>query len=126
VTFTGFLPDDRYLGLLRSVNAIMSLTTRDHTMQQGGCEAVWLGQPLITSDWPLLRATFHRGTVYVPNTAAGIRDGVLAVRARREELAGEMNLLQCERRQMWDGFARRVRQLIQESENPFAQASSAR
>jgi glycosyltransferase involved in cell wall biosynthesis len=124
VTFTGFLPDNQYLRLLQSVDAIMSLTTRNHTMQLGGCEAVWLGQPLITSDWPLLRETFHHGTVHVANTVGGIRGGVLAVRARREELAREMKLLQDERRQMWDGFARQVRQLALGSENPLAQAGS--
>lgn len=43
VHFTGFLDDNAYVGLLRTVHAIMVLTTDDHTMQRGACEAVALG-----------------------------------------------------------------------------------
>jgi glycosyltransferase involved in cell wall biosynthesis len=38
VTFTGFLPDPQYVGLLRAVQAVMALTTRDYTLQGGGFE----------------------------------------------------------------------------------------
>src|SRR4030042_6841522 len=50
VTCTGFLPDAKYIGLLRAADAIMVLTTRDHTLPLGGCEAVAIGHPLLTSD----------------------------------------------------------------------------
>lgn len=125
VTFTGFIPDEEYVGLLRSVDAVMSLTTRDHTMQRGGCEAVWLGQPLIISNWPLLKETFHRGAVHVPNTVEGIRAGVLAARARKDELAREMDQLQLKRQQMWDEFARRFHHLSQTGENLFKAPTGA-
>ena len=125
VTFTGFVPDNEYIALLSSVDVVMSLTTRNHTMQRGGCEALWLGQPLITSDWPLLKETFHRGTVHVPNTVSGIRAGVLAACARKDDLAREMSLLQAERRQMWDDFAHRFRWLGVTGENLFADANEA-
>jgi glycosyltransferase involved in cell wall biosynthesis len=76
VRFTGFLPDGEFYGLLSASHAVMCLTTRDHTMQCGACEALSLGTPIITSDWPVLRSYFHAGTVHVDNTAAGIRTGV--------------------------------------------------
>jgi len=109
---TGFLPDDEYYGLMRSVDAVMALTTEDHTMQRGACEAVWLGQPIITSDWPLLRQTFHKGAIYVDNTVEGIRTGVLQMRARRQELANEVLLLQEERRQQWEEIGSQLEALI--------------
>lgn len=121
VVFTDFLPREEYVRLLRSADAVMSLTTRDHTMQRGGCEAVWLGQPLITSDWPLLREAFHLGTVHVPNTVEGIQEGVGAVRAGRRELAQEMQRLQAERQQIWADFAHKFHLLGEGDENPFAQ-----
>lgn len=99
---TGFLPDAQYYGLLRSVQAVMALTTEDHTMQRGACEAVWLSQPIITSHWPLLRETFHAGTLHVDNTVEGIRAGVLRMRAEHRELAEEILSLQEERRRQWD------------------------
>ena len=76
VHFTGFLPDENYYGLLSSADAVMCLTTRDHTMQRGACEALSLGKPIITSDWPMLRDYFRKGTVYVTNTNVGISQGV--------------------------------------------------
>ena len=80
VELTGFLPPADYYGLVHDSDAAMVLTTRDHTMQRGACEALSLGTPIITSDWPLLRDYFRQGTVYVDNTAAGIRGGVEALR----------------------------------------------
>ncbi len=76
VELTGFLPDEEYYGLLRGSDAAMVLTTRDHTMQRGACEALSVGTPIITSDWPLLVDYFRKGTVHVDNTADGIGRGV--------------------------------------------------
>jgi glycosyltransferase involved in cell wall biosynthesis len=80
VRFTGYLADDRYYALLASSDAVMCLTTRDHTMQRGACEALSLGRPIITSRWPLLQEYFHRGTVHVDSDAASIRAGVVEMR----------------------------------------------
>jgi glycosyltransferase involved in cell wall biosynthesis len=101
VQFTGFLPDANYIGLLRSADGIMALTTHDHTMQRGACEAVSLGRPIITSDWPLLRDYFDKGTVHVDNSAAGIRAGVVQLQAEHGRLLDEISELQAERRVEW-------------------------
>jgi glycosyltransferase involved in cell wall biosynthesis len=108
VTFTGFLPDSEYFGLLRGVDAVMVLTMRDHTNQRGACEAVWLGRPLITSDWPILRKLFSMGTVHVPNTSAGIKTGVQSALANGPALAGEMLQLQDARRASWQAVSKRL------------------
>jgi glycosyltransferase involved in cell wall biosynthesis len=90
---TGYLPYERYVGLLRGVDAIMVLTIRDQTLLCGAFEAVSLGTPLIVSDWPVLRDCFSLGTVYVPNTVKGIREGVCQVRSKRTELKREILVL---------------------------------
>ena len=109
--FTGFLPDEQYFGLLRAVDAVVVLTTRDHTNQRGGCEAVWLGQPLVISDWPVLRRAFHSGAVHVPNTAEGVATGVQQALARRDELVEGMRRLQTERRARWAEMSAQMRSL---------------
>jgi glycosyltransferase involved in cell wall biosynthesis len=101
VCFTGFLPDEDYLGLLRAAQAVMVLTTRDHTMQRGACEAVALGKPIITSNWGVLRSYFHRGTVHVDNTCAGIQAGVRQMQQEFRQLEQDIRDLQVERRQEW-------------------------
>jgi glycosyltransferase involved in cell wall biosynthesis len=103
VTFTGFLdPYREYPGLLRAADAVMVLTTRDHTLQLGGCEAVALGKPLITSDWAYLRDAFAEGAVFVAASAESIRDGVLELQRRHPELAqAALGLREASRRE-WD------------------------
>ena len=76
VTLTGFLPDPAYAGLLTSADAVMTLTTRDHTMLRAAYEAIYQATPVIVSDWPLLRTAFDDGAVHVDNTAAGIIEGI--------------------------------------------------
>lgn len=123
VTFTGFLPDEDYLGLLRAVQAVMVLTTHDHTMQRGACEAVSLGQPIITSNWPLLRAYFDKGTVHVDNSSQGIRAGVLKMQEEREVLKEEVLVLQQERWREWEekhtALARCIEDSLQKQEQHF-------
>jgi glycosyltransferase involved in cell wall biosynthesis len=99
--FTGFLPDETYFGLLRAVEAIMVLTTDNHTMQRGACEAVSLGKPIITSNWPLLRAYFHKGTVHVNNSSREIQAGILKMQKERKAMKDEILILQQERRYEW-------------------------
>ncbi len=103
VTFTGFLdPHRQYPGLLRAVEAVMVLTTRDHTLQLGGCEAAAVGKPLITSDWPYLREVFPKGTVFVGSRAESIAGGIREVMADHERLSREMAALRRESRQEWN------------------------
>jgi glycosyltransferase involved in cell wall biosynthesis len=103
ITFTGFLdPDSEYPSLLRAADAVMVLTTRNHTLQLGGCEAVAIGKPLITSDWPYLKEVFAKGTVFVANSAEGIRVGILEVQEKYEELAKEVVALRQESRKEWN------------------------
>jgi glycosyltransferase involved in cell wall biosynthesis len=101
VHFTDFLPNEQYYSLLDSCHAILCLTTRDHTMQRGACEALWLGKPVITSDWPLLQEYFCQGTVHVDNTPVGIEKGVLDMRGNYQRYLSEIENLQSARREEW-------------------------
>lgn len=113
VTFTGFLdPYHEYPGLLHAADAIMVLTTRDHTLQLGGCEAVAVGKPLITSDWPYLREVFSQGTVFVNDTAESIRDGIVNLQQRYVYLAQEIIALREASRHEWDVRLRQVRERV--------------
>jgi glycosyltransferase involved in cell wall biosynthesis len=102
VELTGFLPAADYYGLVHGSDAAMALTTRDHTMQRGACEALSLGTPIITSDWPLLRTYFCKGTVHVDNTAAGIRDGIDRLRGDLDRYRKEIVELRTDVGAEWD------------------------
>lgn len=109
LTFTGFLPEDDYAGLLRAADVVVVLTTHDHTMQRGAYEALALGKPLVTSDWPLLRTTFSRGTIHVRNQPVDIANGVRRALAAQRQLRTEMHSLKNERAVL---FAGRLEELL--------------
>jgi glycosyltransferase involved in cell wall biosynthesis len=116
VTFTGFLhPNGEYVGLLRAVDAVMVLTTRDQTLQLAGCEAVAVGKPLITSDWPYLRDLFAAGAVFVAPTGESIRAGIADVIERHGELEREISAFREERQAEWAGRLARLRASVSET-----------
>ncbi|MDX1521187.1 MAG: glycosyltransferase, partial [Anaerolineae bacterium] len=99
--FTDFLSNDDYYRLLNTANAVMCLTTRNHTMQRGACEALSLGKPIITSDWPLLRAYFNKGTMHVDNSAEGIRQGIIDLLDNIEAYEHGIKDLQVDQQKEW-------------------------
>ena len=84
VTLTGFLSDAAYGSLVSTADAVLTLTTRDHTMLRGAYEAIYQGTPVIVSDWQLLRDAFPEGAAHVDNSPAAIAAAVEDVRAHRE------------------------------------------
>jgi glycosyltransferase involved in cell wall biosynthesis len=112
VHFTGFLLDPDYFGLLRAAQAVLVLTTDNHTMQRGACEALSLGKPIITSNWPLLREYFNKGTIYVDNTSRGIQVAVRQMQAQQGKLAQEILDLRQERSHEWEAKREEIITLI--------------
>lgn len=101
VRFTGFLEEDVYHGLLRGADAVMCLTTRNHTMQNGACEALSHATPIVTSDWPVLREYFSSGTAHVDNSAEGIARGVRQILTDPDRQRGEIAALRDRRNSEW-------------------------
>jgi glycosyltransferase involved in cell wall biosynthesis len=91
---TGYLPYEQYVGLIRGADAVLDLVTCDHTLLLGAFEAVSLGTPLITSDWPVLQDYFSMGTVHVPNTAYGIVQGICRAQGEQARLEQEIQQLE--------------------------------
>jgi hypothetical protein len=112
VTFTGFLPDEEYLGLLRGADAVMALTSEDFTLQLGGMEAIAAGKPLITSDLSFLREYFCLGTVHVPNHSQGVRAGIVKVQKEVDRLSKEVIDLQHLHREEWLSKSQHLRELM--------------
>ena len=108
VNLTGFLSDEDYQSLLVSAQAVMVLTTRDHTMQRGAYEAMSLERPIITSDFEVLRTSFGGGAVYVDNTAAGIAAGVRDLVANHKTYEDAIKTQRVVRREHFEVIKREV------------------
>jgi len=117
IHMTGFLPYEDYYGLIAAADAVMVLTTEDHTLQWGACEAISMGKPVITSDWPFLTAYFHKGTIHVDNSVEGIYQGVVRMQHDWARLSSEAIELRAERRLEWDQKRGALLKMIQESFN---------
>lgn len=101
VHLTGFLSTEDYGTLLTTADAVLTLTTRDHTMLRGAYEAIYQGTPVIVSDWPMLREAFSDGAVHVENTAEGIASGIVSVRAAADDYRSGARRLRTAMRQRW-------------------------
>jgi glycosyltransferase involved in cell wall biosynthesis len=82
VMLTGFLAIPAYGGLLAAADAVMDLTTFDHTMLRGAYEAIYQGTPVIVSDWRVLRDAFPIGALHVNNTASAIAEAIREMQRR--------------------------------------------
>jgi glycosyltransferase involved in cell wall biosynthesis len=109
---TGFLSYGQYVSLLRKADAVLDLTTRDHTILMGGFEAVSIGTPLITSDWPILKDYFSQGTVHVSNTVEGICEGVRRVQSEGDVLRLGMQQLRDRLQNEWEQKFEELESLI--------------
>jgi glycosyltransferase involved in cell wall biosynthesis len=99
VRLTGFLSTGAYASLISHADAVMTLTTRDHTMLRGAWEAIYQETPVIISNWNVLREAFDAGAVHVDNTPEDIvravetlrrdyavfREGARTLRQRKEQ-----------------------------------------
>jgi glycosyltransferase involved in cell wall biosynthesis len=101
VRYTGFVSRSDYVSLLNSADAAVVLTNENYTMQRGAYEAMSLGVPIVTSDWPLLRETFFKGTCHTDNTTASIIDALRSVLSDKTGFKAAIADLKRERRAIW-------------------------
>jgi len=99
--FTGYTPDDEYYQLLKSVDVAITLTTRDHTLQAGACEAMWLGRPIITSNWEILRDYFPHGTLFVDNTTESLIEALQDMQDNYAKYEADILKLDAYHRKRW-------------------------
>lgn len=125
VRLTGFLPRNRYIDLLRHSGAVIALTTSDHTMQRGAYEGVYLGRPVITSDFPILRDAFPKGTVHVKGEVADIVEGVRRVRDDLDRYEREVRELRREKLTRWNQLAMELNSMLSLPSPPIVSGGNA-
>ena len=114
MTLTGFLSTEAYGGLVAGADAVLTLTTRDHTMLRGAYEAIYQGTPVIVSNWQLLREAFPEGAVHVDNTPEAIAAGVRALKDRYAHFKASAARLAARKLEQWH----RTRKMLVERLHP--------
>lgn len=100
VTLTDYLAQEDYVALLMGCDIVVSLTTNDNTMQCGAHEALELVRPIITSDWPVLKEYFSKGTIHIDNTASSLVEAIKDMKAKYSHFLDEIRILREERHTM--------------------------
>lgn len=88
---TGYLAREDYESLLRSVDAVMVLTTAEDNLVCGGYEAVSAGKPLILSNTTALRSLFGAGALFTDNSDSAIAN---AIRLTFQQLGEQRDKMQ--------------------------------
>jgi glycosyltransferase involved in cell wall biosynthesis len=101
VRFPGYLSGDEYWDLLRSSNAVLTLTSEPLSLVSGGVESMALGRPTIVSRQETLVEYFTKGAVFIDHTVESVVSGVTEARAREEQLTAEIRQLADEKQRRW-------------------------
>ncbi len=112
VFFTGFLPYEEFVALLQASDCVMSLTTRDNTMQMAAYEALSLRKPMILSNWPCLRRTYEDAAIYVDNTRDNISKAVGEMISHIERYRCAAIRIYDRRRAEWEKKAAELQDLL--------------
>lgn len=112
VKLTGFLDRQQYLGLVAAADAVLALTTRDHTMQRAAYEAVYLGTPVVISDWPILRQNFEGAAVFTANDTESLTRAITRARADAPRLENGAERLRSAKIARWENNRRTLQTLL--------------
>lgn len=108
VVITGYLPEEEFIGLLYSSDAIIDLTTREDCLVCGAYEAVSLEKPMILSDTKTLRKYFAKGALFTDNTAEDIARKIKEVLANGAVLRNDLRKFKGELERNWDQMRRTI------------------
>lgn len=93
VLFTDFISELEYKNLLKSVDVVVVLTTKDLILNCGAYEAVSAGKPLVLSNTDTLRSYFSPGAIFVNIAPESIAEGIRIAWSERETIVAELREL---------------------------------
>jgi glycosyltransferase involved in cell wall biosynthesis len=112
IILTGFLPLEKFIGLVKSADVALVLVTTENTMQMAAWEAMSCDTPVILSDSELLRSTFPKGAVFVKNTKQGIQEGIHIFFKNRIKLKEEIIELKLEKTVLWENEVKTIKNIL--------------
>lgn len=101
VILTDYLSKKEYVALLIGCSVVICLTLDNNTMQCGAHEAMELERPIITSNWPVLKKYFSKGTIHIDNTTNSLVKAITEMSKNDFHYCNEIQLLRKERQIAW-------------------------
>jgi hypothetical protein len=117
IVFTGYTPLNDYLTLLRSVDGILALTTRENSTLCAANEAVSFAKPMIISDGTYLKSYFTKGAVYTANTRTAIREAYQTFLENQGVLQKEIKTFKPQLSRAWEERGKAFKALVYSPKN---------
>lgn len=117
VFLTDFIAYKEYVALLKGCDAVVVLTTKDFTMQNGAYEAMELEKPIITSDWPVLREAYSKGAIHINNSSSELVKAIQKMQNNYSTYLSGIKELRKEKYGVWEDNFSQLQSLIKEHNN---------
>ncbi len=115
VRLTGYMPDERYYGMLREVDAAMALSTRENVLTCASQEAIAAGKAFVTTDCAMAREYLQQAAVLVENRPESVAGGVQKALEERSEREEQMEKRRQELKGNWQIHLKTVKQSIEQN-----------
>lgn len=98
----GFIPENEYIGMIRSVDATIVLSERENCLLCGAYETVAVEKPMILSKKEALMKYFNKGVIYSENVSEDIVKAIYIVLGKMETLSSQIRQLKEHRFAEWE------------------------
>lgn len=89
VHLMGFVDEEEYQSLIKSVDIVMVITDLEYVLNCGAYEAISVGKPLILSDTLTIRSYFNRGVIHTKLDKVSLKASIMKAVAEKDDLASE-------------------------------------
>ena len=113
IQLLGYLTDDQFWSLLKSVDIVMDLTRRENCLVCGAYEAISARKPMIISDTNALRKYFFKGSVYVKPNPKEIADGIDFCLNNYQRILSEIECIKKIIEKDWDEKIKKLKNILE-------------
>ena len=109
---TGFVEEDRFKAILKSVDAVMVFTKHEYTLTCGAYEGIAANKPLILSNTKTIKEYFNKGSIYCDMSVDAIRSGILECFEKYDYLKWEIFKLKKELNISWKKQFNEIKEIV--------------
>ena len=110
---TGFLSENEYQSLIKSVDIVIVFTTLEFVLNCGAYEGVSLGKPLILSNTKTIIDYFSKGVIHTALDARAIQEAILNAQLNYSVLKNEIKTHKIDLSSDWNLRFSRLENLIE-------------
>jgi hypothetical protein len=92
ITFTGFIDYNKYWGILKGADVIVSLHKRNAVITMGLWEGISLNKPVVTNNYEVIKELFNDNLIYTDNTSLHIANAIQKAYIERNSISNRIKV----------------------------------